>query len=275
MELLDNLIKENNIFDAQIVAKNLFCQNPGEATSFTDYFDLCLKVAAWPVEIETRTFFVGEAELALNVFSEKCKIDVSTLGIIQDSKSKLVNISNEINLFIQNQVKEKERATFESNNAILSDLSKLKTKMNNVDNQKMFDQVLVEMADLEEKLDKTAISPEQNTLYISLTRDFSSLVSQKMAEISHAEDIEYNKSAADSFKKAFDLFKANEDKYKKSDSELYGLVSQYLFAFDAKRLFNECLVYYNHVYTYIFNKLDEDGKFRFTQFSFDTPKSKS
>lgn len=35
-----------------------------------------------------------------------------------------------------------------------------------------------------------------------------------MTEITHCEDIQYNKRAAKSFKKAFDLFKENEDKYK-------------------------------------------------------------
>lgn len=128
------------------------------------------------------------------------------------------------------------------------------------------------MLNFEERLDKTILDKHQITLYNSLTRDFSTLVSQKMAEFTHNEDTQYNKRAAKSFKKAFELFKENEDKYKKFDRELYGLVSEYLFAFDAKRLFNECLVYYNHVYSYIFNKLDDDGKFRFTQFSFDTPK---
>lgn len=272
MELFEKLRKDNAILNAQIVGKNLFCQNPGDVSCFKNYFEFCIDVATWPVEIEKRSFFAAEAELALNVFSEKCIIDESTLKVIQDSSSKLVSVSNEINLFIQNQTEEQEHVAFESNNEILSGLSKLKTEMMRVKNQKQFDKVLGKMSSFEEDLDKTILTSTQTTLYNSLTRDFSALVSQKMAEISHNEDVQYNKVAADSFKKAFELFKANEDKYKKSDSELYGLVSQYLFAFDAKRLFNECLVYYNHVYSYIFNKLDDDGKFRFTQFSFDTPK---
>lgn len=272
MELFEKLVKENKIWDAQIVGKNLFCQNPGEVTCFKEYFEFCINVATWPVEIETRSFFANEADLALNVFSEKCNINVKTMKIIRDSRSKLVSVSNNINSYIQEQTKEQELTAFESNNKILSGLTKLKTEMNGANNQKEFDQVLVKMSSYEEGLDKAIFTPEQNTLYNSLTRDFSALVSQKMADLSHKEDIQYNKTAADSFKKAFELFKANEDKYRKSDSELYGLVSQYLFAYDARRLFNECLVYYNHVYSYIFNKLDDDGKFRFTQFSFDTPK---
>ena len=271
MELFEKL-KDNFIWDAQIVGKNLFCQKPNEETIFNEYFSFCIKIATYPVEIETRTFFINEAELALNVFSEKCNIDESKLKIIQDARSELVAVSRKINEDIQSQTEEQGKSSFEANNKVLSELSKLKSEMLHVVGQAQFDDVLKKMSDLEESLDKTILDKHQTALYNSLTRDFSTLISQKMTEITHCEDIQYNKRAAKSFKKAFDLFKENEDKYKKSDRELYGLVSGYLFAFDAKRLFNECLVYYNHVYSYIFNKLDDDGKFRFTQFSFDTPK---
>ena len=249
MELFEKL-KDNFIWDAQIVGKNLFCQKPNEETIFNEYFSFCIKIATYPVEIETRTFFINEAELALNVFSEKCNIDESKLKIIQDARSELVAVSRKINEDIQSQTDEQGKSSFEANNKVLSELSKLKSEMLHVVGQAQFDDVLKKMSDLEESLDKTILDKHQTALYNSLTRDFSTLISQKMTEITHCEDI----------------------KYKKSDRELYGLVSGYLFAFDAKRLFNECLVYYNHVYSYIFNKLDDDGKFRFTQFSFDTPK---
>lgn len=271
MELFERL-KKDSIWEAQIVGKNIFCKNPGEEKRFNAYFSFCLNIATWPVEMETRTFFANEAELALNVFSEKCQMDESTLKGIQDSRSKLVAVYSEINASIQAQSDEDARAADEANNKVLAELSKLKSEMNQVKSQYQFDEVLRKMSTYEDNLDKTILNQQQKVLYNSLTKDFSALVSQKMVEISHNADIQYNKDAAKSFKKAFELFKENEDKYKKSDSELYGLVAKYLFAFDARRLFNECLVYYNHVYSYIFNKLDDDGKFRFTQFSFDTPK---
>lgn len=271
MELFKKL-KDNSIWDAQIVGKNLFCQNPGNEVCFNDYFSFCITVAKWPVEIETRTFFANEAELALNVFSEKCNIDESILKKIQDARNELVEVSKNINEYIQAQTEEQEKSAVEENNKVLADLSKLKSEMLFIKEQAQFDDILTRMSDLEESLDKTILDKQQTVLYNTLTRDFSALVSNKMAELEHNKDIQYNKKAADSFKKAFELFKANEDKYKKSDSELYGLVAKYLFAYNAKRLFNECLVYYNHVYSYIFNKLDDEGKFRFTKFSFDTPK---
>lgn len=55
MELFEKL-KDNFIWDAQIVGKNLFCQKPNEETIFNEYFSFCIKIATYPVEIETRTF---------------------------------------------------------------------------------------------------------------------------------------------------------------------------------------------------------------------------
>ena len=105
MELFEKL-KDNFIWDAQIVGKNLFCQKPNEETIFNEYFSFCIKIATYPVEIETRTFFINEAELALNVFSEKCNIDESKLKIIQDARSELVAVSRKINEDIQSQTDE-------------------------------------------------------------------------------------------------------------------------------------------------------------------------
>ena len=273
MELFKEL-QENNIWDAQIVGKNLFCKNPADIYVFTEYFDFCIKVANYPVDIETRSLFVNEADLCLTIFTEKVKIDKESLEIIQEKRSVLVSISSEINNIIAKNDKDALEERKSINNDALTTLSRLKGRIASSTSQVEFDRILSEMSICENKLDKEILTDTQISLYNNLTREFSTLVSKKMADFAYLGDIKYNKDAAISFKKAFDLFKADESKYKESDNHLYELVAKYLFAYDAKRLFNETLVYYNHVYTFIFNKLDDDGKYRFTQFSFDTPKTK-
>ena len=170
MELFEKL-KDNFIWDAQIVGKNLFCQKPNEETIFNEYFSFCIKIATYPVEIETRTFFINEAELALNVFSEKCNIDESKLKIIQDARSELVAVSRKINEDIQSQTDEQGKSSFEANNKVLSELSKLKSEMLHVVGQAQFDDVLKKMSDLEESLDKTILDKHQTALYNSLTNE--------------------------------------------------------------------------------------------------------
>ena len=54
-------------------------------------------------------------------------------------------------------------------------------------------------------------------------------------------------STVEAFEKAFRSFKTDESKYK-NQTQLFGLVSTTLFAYDASKLFNETLIYYNHVF---------------------------
>ena len=259
MELFKEL-QDNNIWDAQIVGKNLFCKNPADIFVFSEYFDFCIKVANYPVDIETRSFFINEADLCLTIFTEKVEINRTSLAIIQDKRSILVSTSSEINKILADNERNVLEERKSINNDALTALSRLKGRIASSMNQN--------------KLDKEILSDNQIALYNNLTREYSTLVSKKMADFAYWGDVKYNKDAATAFKKAFDLFKNDEKKYKESDNHLYELVAKYLFAYDAKRLFNETLVYYNHVYTFIFNRLDDDGKYRFTQFSFDTPKMK-
>ena len=43
VELFNNL-KDTNIWDAQVVGKNLFCKSPGNLEYFCTYFDFCIKI---------------------------------------------------------------------------------------------------------------------------------------------------------------------------------------------------------------------------------------
>lgn len=274
MELFETLKKSDNIWDAQIVGKNLFCKNPDSCGAFGQYFDFCIKIAGYPVELESRSFFVSEAELALNVFSEKVNISEETLAIIQQKRNELLQVASEINDLVAKGETEDYNRRIKANNDCLSKLSRLKGDLFKATTQTSFEKALEEISVIETSLEKALLTESQITLYNALTKEYSEIVSKKMAELSYSEDVAYNKDAVESFKKSFTLFKSNESKYSEHDNNLYELVSKYLFAYDAKRLFNETLIFYNHVYSYIFNKLDDDGKYRFTQFSLDTPKIK-
>lgn len=93
-------------------------------------------------------------------------------------------------------------------------------------------------------------------------------ISAKMRQLEYKDNIDYNKKAVNAYNSAFTSFKNNESRYK-DKSQLLGLVSTTLFAYDAGRLFNETLIFYNHVYSYIFNKLDDNGKLELTKYSIE------
>ncbi len=271
MELFDKL-KNTNIWDAQIVGKNLFCKHPEKVEYFVAYFDFCIKVAGYPVEINARSFFLSEAELTLNIFSEKVDITEEMLSLIQEKREDLVKASSLINEEIAKNDKAIYDDQVKANTDALTRLASLRDELLSVKTQDTFETVLGEIAIADSVLNKSIFTDNQTSIYESLTRGYSDLVSKKMTDLAHYEDVKYNKEAAQAFKKAYTLFKADEGRYKGHESSLYELVAKYLFAYDAKRLFSETLIYYNYVYSYIFNKLDDDGKYCFTRFSFDTPK---
>lgn len=270
--LFKELKAEKNFWDAHTVGKNIFCKFPDNQNIFDEYFCFCCTVASYPIEMETRRFFLKEAELALSIYSERTEMSRDNLKFIEEKRQTLIETSYAINKKIEEDFDKTRSEIIEANNSYLRELVSLKGEFLVCNSQIVFDKLISQMASIEEHFDKDAFTDTQKVQYDSLTREFSNLVSKSMAVITNASEIEYNKKAANSFRKAFELFKNDSDKYTGNERNLYELVAKHLFAYDAKRLFNETLVYYNHVYTYIFNKLSDEGKFRFTQFSFDVPK---
>ena len=114
----------------------------------------------------------------------------------------------------------------------------------------------------------TEVSMRKVEDYDQLNKSCTDTISAKMRQLEYKDNIDYNKKAVNAYNSAFTSFKNNESRYK-DKSQLFSLVSTTLFAYDAGRLFNETLIFYNHVYSYIFNKLDDNGKLELTKYSIE------
>lgn len=258
--------------DAYLVGKNLFNQRPSSEDIFNSYFNFLCKLASYPITIDERKFYTNEADIALAYFTENVIISENTLQVLKESKAQLESIISDIisveTTMVQDTLKE-----IQSKNSIeLSNLVDLKGRLFFTSNKADFDSILYSVQQSENNINKMHLTQEQNELYDTLTAEYSSIVNDKLVELERIENVEYNKSAIKAFKKVFDLFQSKELMYKENQSQLYALVSENLFGYHAARLFNETLIYYNHVYSFIFNKLDDDGKYRLTQFSIDCEK---
>ena len=260
--------------DAYLVGKNLFNQHPSDEDIFLKYFDFLCKFASYPIIIDERKFYANEADIVLAFFTENVKISEARLQLIKSCKSKLENIIKEI-ISLENTIAQKALEEIQQENSEeLNKLVELKGQLLSASTKMKFDSLLQSVQKSESTLEKKYLSPEQKELYDTLTSEYSKVVSDKLMELERIENVEYNKVAVKRFKHVFDSFQLSEAKYKENQSQLYALVSENLFGYDATRLFNETLIYYNHVYSFIFNKLDDDGKFRLTQFSIDCEKIK-
>lgn len=144
----------------------------------------------------------------------------------------------------------------------------LEKKGENAKTHAEFDKLLQEISAVDAEIDHDNLTSEQKTHYDQLNKSCTDTISAKMRQLEYKDNIDYNKKAVNAYNSAFTSFKNNESRYK-DKNQLFGLVSTTLFAYDAGRLFNETLIFYNHVYSYIFNKLDDNGKLELTKYSIE------
>ena len=248
-ELFNKYVSKERFRDALLVGRNLVNHNPGNREYFKEYFYLLIKLADELPMFSERESYLNQAGVALAFFEENVVLDEEMMGKLSDDHSKL------------------------ETDQLLKDLFRSKDRILQATTQERLNQILTEVATVDQQIDHSLFNKEQTGVYNELNQTMTDLISKKMREFEHKNNIVYNQKAADNFARAFSEFKANEDQYKSDLSKLYELTSHFLFGFDAARLFNETLVYYNHVYSYIFGKLNDDGKLALTRYSIECEKN--
>lgn len=269
IELFEKYKKSENIENALIVGRNLFNRNPDNIEIFTAYFDFLLYLGEKLPALEERKFYINQADIALAFFTENVDISEYLVDTIAKRYAKLGEIKQQITTMEQKKEQVKLKQITDKNQDAIKKLYDLKESLRTVKDQKVFDDKLKTINELDNKIDKDVLSEEQKVHYDALTKDFSALISKTMQELEYQSNIEYNSRAVKAYKEAFDKFQSDENKYKNNMQQLFDLALKSLFAYDAAKLFNETLIYYNHIYSYIFSKLDEQGKFQLTKYSIE------
>ena len=268
LSLFKKYSAEGKISEALMVGQNMLNKAPGDKESFETYFSFLCDLADTLPSLDERIQFFDQANMVLSFFVENTKLNENIIDEVIAHQSRLESIHADI----QNVQKVKQTAEKEDlrrkNDAYLKKLYALKDKLFSVSTKDDFDQTLKEIRDVDLLIDKSTLTEKQNDTYDDLAKENTEIMSEKMRELEHKERMNYNKEAAEAFRSAFQAFQDNEDKYK-NQTQLFSLASTTLFAYDAAKLFNETLIYYNHVYSYIFSKLDDDGKLALTQYSIE------
>lgn len=268
LTLFNSYKDAGKISEALLVGRNAFNRNPGNSEVFVAYYSYLCTLAETLPSIADRTRFADQASIALAFYNENVMLTEDCVIEILKHQARLDAIYEEINC-TQKAKADKEQQNIEHHNfECLKKLYALKDKLQTATTQEEFDAILIQIGQSDSAIFKDRLTKEQSDSYDALTKDHTDLISSKMRDLEYKRNVAYNKQAADSFAKAFTQFRNNEGKYK-NQTQLFSLVSTTLFAFDASRLFNETLIYYNHVYSYIFSKLDDDGKLALTRFSIE------
>ena len=256
------------ITEALLVGKNMVNKNPSDSESVKAYIDLLLTLAEKLPSLNERKSFIGQANVTLSFYEENAELTPEIIKQIENCRSRMGKIAIAIDEEEKAKVDDGLRQIKKTNSDLIKQLYSIKQKIVCSKTKEDFDKKLNEISLIDAKIEHDYLDDEQKTLYDQLNRDCTDVISSKMREFEYISNVEYNKRAVEAYDSAFKKFKNEESKYK-NQTQLFALVSSTLFAFDAGRLFNETLIYYNHVYSFIFGKLDDDGKLALTRYSIE------
>jgi hypothetical protein len=268
VKMLKKYITENKINEAIVVGTNLLNKVPGNKEVFNTYFNfLCDLAKKSPeISIDTRKRYVQRADVALALFSENVELTDDIMELILEYRKKLSEIADSINSEIDND-KEKFRMEREKdNNEAVELLKKLIDKLSNTSNKSEFDKILGQIGDIDNIIDKDFLTKKQSNEYDKLTVHCTDVVNKKLKDFERRENEVYNLRAVDAYEKVYNWFKNNDSPGNHNE------VLRNFFAYDASRLLNETLVYYNHVYSYVLSKLDDNGKLLVTKLAIQSEK---
>lgn len=271
--LFNKLCENQEFWNAQIVGKNIFCNDPSNKDSFCIYFDFCIEQANCQTDLDSCAFFLNEADYTLSLFCEKCNMSEDIFNLIDIKRKKVQETSRIINSNIHEAEEESAQKTVLDNDKLINSLESLYVKLQDTTNQNEFDTTIKEVSKAEESLQKGSFTVEQKDKYDALSKRYSKLVSDKMRKLQWQSDKEYNLLAAETYKNVYDSFKEDPKKYKKDTNEFHYLICNKLCSFDNSRLTNETIVFYNFVYQYIFNEVNDDLKIKMTTYSINSNKS--
>lgn len=254
--------------EALLVGRNMVNKNPGNDECVSAYVDLLLSLAEKMPSLNERKNFIGQANMTLSFYEENAELTPQVIDKISSYRSKMGEIAIIIDNEAKNEANNKLRQIENENDKLIKELYPIKQKIASAKLKDDFDKSLQEISSIDAKIKHDYLSEKQKDHYDQLNRECTDIISSKIRELEYISNIEYNKEAVKAYNSAFKKFQNDERKYK-NQIQLFDLVSSKLFAFDAGRLFNETLIYYNHVYSYIFGKLDDDGKLALTKYSIE------
>ena len=256
------------IQEALLIGRNMVNKAPGDSECVNAYLDFLLMLAEKLPRTDERKSFADQANLVLSFYEENADLTDDIINDIHVYHNRLGAVVTDIAQLEQEEYEKQKRAIEATNTTQIKKLYTIKQKLENAKTHAEFDKLLQEISAVDAEIDHDNLTSEQKTHYDQLNKSCTDTISAKMRQLEYKDNIDYNKKAVHAYNSAFTSFKNNESRYK-DKSQLFGLVSTTLFAYDAGRLFNETLIFYNHVYSYIFSKLDDNGKLELTRYSIE------
>lgn len=265
MTLFQSLVRENKIKAAYLVARNEFYRKPAHSSYFEQYLEFCLNVGSSSVEVETRDFFIKEAEKALGHYTDHVAMNEKVLKEIVRYRQLLVDARESLERELQEERIEEHKRILEENEGILKQLQQLEQEIQEAEGEKDIEQRLVAIVEMDKKVRREAFTDRQQVRYETFSKEVSSLVEEKRKAVAKKEMVVYNKKAVEKIQAVFEEFKTKKEEYCNDETLLHTLAEQLIASYDKEKFFPETQCYYTYVYSYIFEWLDDKGKFALTE----------
>ena len=264
IELLKKSIDDYDIEKTLIIGRNIINQNPNDKEAIAIFLDFMLELADTLPALEERREFLNQSKMMISFIQENAKLDSSYLDWILSYSDKILEAEKRINADEDKKINRIVSDIEMSNNKILMKIHALCDDLKRVESQEEFDSFMKQFIELDRSIEKNYLTKLDQQQYDDLSKLCSEIISEKMQELDKKNNVEYNKKAVDSFFDAYADFSNNDSKYKSNIDNLINMLNFKLFGFDSEKLFPETVVYYQYVYSKIFEKLGEEGKLAIT-----------
>ena len=271
ISLFNEYKNTGRITEALMIGRNMVNKSPDNLEYIDTYTYLLFSLAEKLPSINERKIFIDQLNIAITFFEENTKLTKDIINRIMLYREHLNKIILEIERLENKKIKEELAEIEIKNTKNIEELYKIRENFKNIKTQEEFDIILEKIATIDLNINHDYMTSEQKKHYNQLNKECTENISTKIHELEYIKNIEYNKNAVNAYNIAFQKFKIDENKYK-NQTQLFQLVSSTLFAYEASRLFNETLIFYSHVYSFIFSKLDDEGKFLLTKYSIECQK---
>lgn len=260
LQLFYDYCSKGKTKQALLVGQNIFNKDRANRQIFEAYFDYLILLSK-EREVEEAKTLIQQAAGTLAVFSENVEMCESIAEFIL-TKEEMLNNALQLVSDKENAVM-RERINIEiaHNDDALSLLDRLLDKISKCEDENKFNVYINDLGRIDKSINIEQLNSTQESRYSELTKKSSEIVSMKMVNFEKVKNREYNIKAIESYEKIFSMFKNGKVIGEHKD------VLNGLFKYDASRLYNETLVYYNHVYNYVLGKLSDDEKFLMTKYA--------
>lgn len=253
-------VEEKNYKDAVTLIASIYHAHPNNLQYLKDYVIISEKLVGDISNVEYKKL-ISDLDLCIDKYRSQVKLNRLKLSELKELELKVQNLKD---VFYREDLRniEKQKDEIKLKNAdILNLLSERLISIDSVATEDEFNLILNSVRTAEVNLDVTSMSDEERIAYDTLIDNYANKIQQLTDKFNQIALKEYNLMAIESLHEVYEEFIKNKRKIIKHFAQFKPFLVEKFLSIDVNKLYREANEYYNYVYSYIFNRLDNDDKY--------------